>query len=106
MEVLEDNVEAVEASKNKIEEDPNQQNAQIVKIVQRVEIDRHQGTKTKAPVQQISPRHMSSNQQEMSQLLENCTLCNKLPVTQGIGVGHKHVISIIGGNHDRISSKP
>ncbi len=50
MEVVEDNEEAEEVSNIKIEEDPNRENVQTVKIVQKAEINQHQGTETRVPV--------------------------------------------------------
>jgi hypothetical protein len=44
-----DNVEAEEVSNNKIEEDPNPENVHTVEIVQKAEIDQHQGTKIQVP---------------------------------------------------------
>ncbi len=50
MEAVEVNVEAAEVSSNKIEEDPNPENGQIVEIIQKAEIYQHQGTKIRVPV--------------------------------------------------------
>ncbi len=50
MEAVVDNVEAEEVSNHKIEDDPNRENVQTVEIVQKVEIDQHQGTETRVPV--------------------------------------------------------
>ena len=44
-----DNEEAEEVSNHKIEEDPNRENVQTVEIVQKAEIDQHQGTETRVP---------------------------------------------------------
>ncbi len=44
-----DNAEAEEVSNHKIEDDPNRENVQTVEIVQKVEIDQHQGTETRVP---------------------------------------------------------
>jgi hypothetical protein len=48
---------------------------------------------------------MSSNRQEMLQLLENGTLHNKLQGTQGKGVGYEHLVSIDVGNDDCVDSQ-
>jgi len=50
IEAVEDNVEAEKVSNSKIEEDLNRENNQIVKIVQKAEIDQHQGTEAQVPV--------------------------------------------------------
>jgi hypothetical protein len=56
VEAVEVNVEAAEVSSNKIEEDPNPENGQIVKIVQKAEIDQHQGTEIRVPVTGVADR--------------------------------------------------
>ena len=45
-----DNEEAEEVSNHKIEDDPNRENVQTVKIVRKAETDQHQGTETQVPV--------------------------------------------------------
>ncbi len=45
-----DNAEAEEVSNHKIEEDPNRENGQTVEIVQKAEIDQHQGTEIQVSV--------------------------------------------------------
>jgi hypothetical protein len=50
VEAVVDNAEVEEVSNIKIEEDPNRENVQTVKIVQKVKIDQHQGTETQVSV--------------------------------------------------------
>jgi hypothetical protein len=50
VEAVVDNAEAEEVSNHKIEEDPNRENGQTVEIVQKAEIDQHQGTEIQVSV--------------------------------------------------------
>ncbi len=50
VEAVEVIVEATEFSNNKIEEDPNPENIQKVKIVPKAETDQHQETEIQVPV--------------------------------------------------------
>ena len=78
IEAVEDNVEAEKVSNSKIEEDLNRENNQIVKIVQKAEIDQHQGTEAQVPVT------ADLTKARAQQSIRNFTIAWELDTTQQI----------------------